>query len=400
MYLGGNALAMMADSIEHVISYWMVFEKFQSPALGGYAVISHWLPFLLFSVYSGALADRFDARRIIQIAMVLYMLCSLGWGLLFLSDTLQIWHAVVLFTVHGIAGVIWNPASQLLIHDIAGKDNLHSAVRLMAMSRVLGLLGGPAIGGVILLALGPSWGILVNVLIYLPLTLWLWRAPFGSRFRTGPVTAPSREGGGLSGILSTARAIAGNRIVVSMTILAGASSFFVGNAYQAQMPEYAADLGHGDHADFHYSILLAANAAGALLAGIILESRGILQASPRIALALVVAWSSCIVGFAISTNYVLSLVLLFLAGFLNLAFGSMSQALVQIHAPAHMRGRVLGLYSTSTSGMRTFSGFTVGVAGSLIGVHGSLAASAVALIVVMLVLLWLDMKNDRPPTAE
>ena len=41
---------MMADNIEHVISYWVAFEKFQSPTLGGFAVISHWLPFLLFSV--------------------------------------------------------------------------------------------------------------------------------------------------------------------------------------------------------------------------------------------------------------------------------------------------------------------------------------------------------------
>ena len=63
-------LAMMADNIEHVISYWVVFQKFQSPALAGFAVLSHWLPFLLFSVTVGALADRFDARRIIQCGMV------------------------------------------------------------------------------------------------------------------------------------------------------------------------------------------------------------------------------------------------------------------------------------------------------------------------------------------
>ena len=73
----------------------MVFQKFHSPALGGFAVISHWLPFLLFSVYSGALADRFDPRRIIQIGMVLFMLCSLAWGVLFVTGTLQLWHAVV-----------------------------------------------------------------------------------------------------------------------------------------------------------------------------------------------------------------------------------------------------------------------------------------------------------------
>lgn len=41
---------MMADNIEHVISYWVVFQKFHSPALAGFAVLSHWLPFLLFSV--------------------------------------------------------------------------------------------------------------------------------------------------------------------------------------------------------------------------------------------------------------------------------------------------------------------------------------------------------------
>ena len=58
-------LAMMADNIEHVISYWMLYQKFQSPALAGFAVLSHWLPFLMFSVAAGALADRFDPRRLV-----------------------------------------------------------------------------------------------------------------------------------------------------------------------------------------------------------------------------------------------------------------------------------------------------------------------------------------------
>ncbi len=49
---------MMADNIEHVITYWVIWEKFHSPALTGFEVISHWLPFLLLSPYFGALADR------------------------------------------------------------------------------------------------------------------------------------------------------------------------------------------------------------------------------------------------------------------------------------------------------------------------------------------------------
>ena len=71
-------LAMMADNIEHVISYWVVFQKFHSPALAGFAVLSHWLPFLLFSVASGALAERFDPRRVIQVGMGLFITASLA----------------------------------------------------------------------------------------------------------------------------------------------------------------------------------------------------------------------------------------------------------------------------------------------------------------------------------
>src|SRR5262249_1752349 len=162
------------------------------------------------------------------------------------------------------------------------------------------------------------------------------RTPVGHVCSKEP-RAPAREAASLSGILGTAREIAGNRIVVAMTLVAGASSFAVGNAYQAQMPEFATDLGHGQ-ADFYYSMLLGANALGALVAGVILESRGLLQANPRSAFILMLLWCLCIGGFAASTVYPLSLVLLFSAGFLNLAFGAMSQALVQIHAPHHIRG--------------------------------------------------------------
>jgi len=62
-----STAAIMADNVEHVISYWVIFQKFHSPALAGFAVISHWVPFLFFAAFSGALADRFDVRRLIQI---------------------------------------------------------------------------------------------------------------------------------------------------------------------------------------------------------------------------------------------------------------------------------------------------------------------------------------------
>ncbi len=379
-------LSMMADNIEHVISYWIAFQKFQSPALGGFAVVSHWLPFLLFSVPVGALADRVDPGRLIQAGMLMFITASLGWGYFFVTDSLQIWHAMVLLVMHGCAGVLWQTSSQLLLHDIVGPQLLPSAVRLNATARYLGVLVGPAIGGLIMLTIGPSHGIFLNALFYLPLLLWLWKAPYGPRFRQGPVMV-KRAVRGLADIMQTLRDISGNRLIISMTLLAGAASFFIGNGYHAQMPGLAHDLGHGDPGVL-YSMLLAADAAGALLAGFVLEGRGLLPAKPRTALILAMLWAISLGTFAAMKAYPLALLLLFFAGFFELSFSSMAQTLVQINAPAEMRGRVIGLFNMSALGLRAFSGVTVGLAGSLIGVHWSLGLSALCLLATMATLFW------------
>ncbi len=398
-YFITTALAMMADNIEHVITYWMLFERFHSPALGGIAVLTHWLPFLLFSVYFGGLADRFDSRRIIQLSMLMFMGVSLAWGLLLLTETLEVWHAVLLLTVHGMAGVLWAPASQLLIHDIVGREHLQSAVRLNATSRNLGLLMGPAVGGGLMLLAGPAAGLLVNVLIYLPLLWWLRKTRSGERREAAPHASPTSQGeatraGSLGDTLAMLRDAAGKRTILSMIVLAGAASFFVGNAFQAQMPEYAHDLGTG-RADFSYSVLLAANAAGALSGGLVLESRALLHARPQTAIVLTLLWCLSIAGFAAATSYPLALALMFAAGFLNLAYSAMAQTLVQLHAPPALRGRLIGLYNMSSNGLRAFSGVTVGVLGSLIGIHWSLALSALALLAVTASLLAFSMRDRR-----
>jgi MFS family permease len=386
-FFASNAAAMMADSIEHVISYWVIFEKFKMPELAGFAVISHWAPFLLLSVFSGALADRYDPRRLIQIGMLLFMSVSVAWGVLFLTDTLEVWHACVLLVLHGIAGVLWSPPSQVLLHDIVGPELLQSAVRLNATSRYLGLLAGPAVGGGILLLFGPEYGILFNATLYLPTILWLWKAPYGPRFRQGRA-APPRAIRGLADVTDTIDRIGRLPVIVVMTLLAGGASMFVGNAYQAQMPAFAHDLGHMD-ADLSYSMLLAADAAGALIAALILESRSLLPPNPRTACVLALLWCGSLGGFAMSASYPLALTLLLVAGFVELSFSSMAQTLVQLNAPPDIRGRVIGVYSMSALGMRMVSGITVGIVGGLIGIHYSLAFSAMALALVILVLLVL-----------
>jgi MFS family permease len=370
----------MADNIEHVISYWVVFQKFHSPALGGFAIVSHWLPFLLFSVASGALADRFDPRRVIQVGMGLFIIASLSWSYFFVTGSLQMWQAMVILVIHGCAGVLWQTPNQMLLYDIVGPSDLESAVRLNAMARALGVLVGPAVGGAILLALGPAHGIMLNTIFYLPLVFWLVKAPYGPRFRAG-TPPPRRAVRGLSDIVRTMRDIRQHSVIVSMIMLAGAASFFVGNGYSSQMPGFASDLGHGDPG-VSYSMLLAADAAGALLAGLALEGRGLLPPRPRIAIMLAMSWCAALMVFALSRSYALALCFLFAAGFLELSFNAMAQSLVQLNAPLDMRGRVIGLFNMASLGLRAFSGISVGLLGSVIGIHWSLALSALVAMIV------------------
>ena len=236
---------MMADNIEHVISYWMVFQKFQSPALGGFAVVSHWLPFLLFSVVAGALADRFDPRRLIQFGMGLFMVASLGWGYFFITDTLQMWHAMVLLVIHGCAGVLWQTPNQLLLYDIVGPANLPSAVRLNATARYLGVLVGPAVGGVIMLALGPALRHPAQRVVLPAAGAVAGERALRAALPQGRAAAAARRARLCRHRADRAR-ITGQHVIVSMILLAGGTSLFVGNAYQAQMPGFAQDLGHGD----------------------------------------------------------------------------------------------------------------------------------------------------------
>ena len=373
-------LSQMGDNIEHVISYWLLFQKFHSPVLGGFAVISHWTPFLFFAVYFGALADRHDCRRVIQTSQLMYAAVSLTWGILFLTDTIQVWHACVLLVIHGMAGVLGGPGSQLIIHDIVGREYLQSAVRLNSTGRNIGVLFGPAVGGATMLLFGPPAGLFINVFMFLPMIVYMFFLPYTGHGRDDAGSAkPPRAS--LRSAMQLLRESASNPTILSMILLGGATSLLVGNAYQAQMPEFAHDFGH-DKQDMAYSVMLGASAGGAAVGGLLLEGSGLLKANPRNAAICSILWCCTIIGFAMSPNYYLSVVLLFFGGLLNLAFLSMAQTLVQLQAPAQLRGRLIGLFNTSNNGLRAFSGVTVGVVGGLIGIHWSLAISAMVLLAV------------------
>jgi MFS family permease len=366
---------MMADNIEHVITYWVLWEKFHSPALAGFEVISHWVPFLAFSIWFGSLADRFDCRRVVQSAQVLFMAVSVAWGVLFLTDSLHMWEACVLLVLHGLAGALWAPGEQLMLHDFVGPAELPSAVRLNATFRSLGILFGPVVGSALLLGLGPIAGIFANVAFYLPLTLFLFRTRFTGHTRD----SHARPRVGALESLRVLREVSADRTLVSMIILAGLGSFFVGASMQTSMPIFANDFGGVSGAGSAYGVLLFANGAGGVLGGLLLEATGRVKPNVPVAVISTFIYGLASLGFALTSNYPLALILLLVGGVANLASMAVSQTVVQLRAPAADRGRVIGVYGMSASGLRTGSGFTVGMLGAAIGVHASLALSAAAL---------------------
>jgi MFS family permease len=381
-YIVGASMSMGGDSIEHVISYWVMYQQFHSPALAGFAVISHWVP-ALFSVYFGAWADRSDCRKIIQLAQVLYMAVSATWGVLFLTNSLQVWHCLVLLSVHGLAGAIWAPAEQLMLHDLAGRETLPSAVRLNSTGRSTGFLAGPALGSVMLLVLGPSLAIFANVLVYLPMTIWLMRTPYTGHVRDA--AAPSRVSP--ADAMKILREVTGQPVLISMVLLGGISSFLIGSGIQPQMPEFAVDLGL-NQAGIGYGLLLAANSAGAVLGGVILESTHWLKPTVRAAMISTLVWAGCFLGFAIAQQYVVALLLLVGAGVANLSAQATAQTLVQLLAPAEKRGRIVGVYAMASNGLRAGSGLSIGLLGGAIGIHWSLALSAIVLATLVMWLMW------------
>jgi len=357
IYAATALLSMAADNIEHVIGYWVIWELTHSPFWLGYAVVAHWLPFTLFAFYSGSLADRFDCRRLIQASQALYIFASLGWGFLYLTDQLQIWHIAILLLFHGFAGLIFAPSSMLIIHEMVGEEKLISAVSLNAALRPLATTIGPAVGGILMATVGPGWGFCVNALIYLPLSVVILYLPYRG------ATAKKQREQGWSFILEGFRVVKQNRMIVAMLIVVAATSFLLGNAFQVLMPAFAERLGV---AEAGYSVLLSASGLGAILGGILLGWFGTTKLRPAMVTAGTLTWSVLLMFFALSNVYGVSLAILCMVGTTQIIFVSMSQSIIQAWAPQSVRGRVIGVYNFAAHGMRVMSGFVLGSLATLI----------------------------------
>lgn len=400
IYLVGGMTSMMADNIEHVLTYWVLWNHFHSTALTGFEVISHWLPFFLLSPYFGALADRRDCRKLIQAAQVLFMAVSACWGILFLTGTLTVASACILLILHGTAGALWAPPEQLMLEDFVGTAELSSAVRLNATARNLGILFGPVVGSALLLGLGPTTGIFVNIAFYLPLTVMMAVTRYTGHLRHGLVPKPRVS---VFGAVKVFREVSRDRVIVCMIILAGLGSFFVGASMQTAMPSISSSM-TGMSSGTAYGVLLFALGLGGVLGGVLLEGTTWLKSTVRTAVWTTAVYGLSTVVFAFLHNWIAAGIMLVIGGVCNLANMSITQTVVQLLAPRSKRGQVVGVYGVAANGLRMGSGVTVGFLGGLLGLRMSLAASAAGLVVctvlVAAYLIFTIRRQAAATTAE
>ena len=349
---------MTGDNMEHVIGYWVIWQVTHSPFWLGYAVVAHWLPFTLFSLYSGSLADRTNYRSLMQLAQGIYILVSLSWGYLFLTDQIEIWHISVLLVCHGIAGLIYGPSSMLIIHDMVGADKLVSAISLNASLRPMANSIGPMLGGGLMATVGPGWAFCANALIYLPLTTMLFFLPYGRS------SAEKKKEKGWPFILEGISTVKKSPTIVTLLVVVSMSSLLMGNAFQAFIPPLAERLGLTATG---YSVLLAAFGMGAILGGFVLGWIGSTKLRPIVVTIGGLAWSALLIFLSLSRYYPLSLGILCLAGITQIVLMAMSQSIVQSWAPKALRGRVIGIYNFAAFGMRALSGFLIGSLATLFG---------------------------------
>ena len=298
---------MGGDHIEHALSYLVMWQLFESPLLAGFAVISHWVPHLFFGVFFGGLAERYDCRRLIQIAQGMFMLASALWGVLILTGTLQAWMCVPLLLLHGFASALWHPADQLMLYDIAGPKDLPSAVRLMATGLNLGMLVGPAFAAVLISipAIGPGWGMFINLLLYVPFLIFLARVPVNGHVREARSASRLR----LREVPGVLREVAGYPSILVVTLLQAAVGLFIGVALLPLLPEFGETL-LGTTEGPGYGALLIAMALGAVIGGITLEAFGRVKISVRLAIVSTMVFAAAVLVFAFSRSFALSLAVL------------------------------------------------------------------------------------------
>jgi predicted MFS family arabinose efflux permease len=323
---------------------WLVFDMSKDPKMLGLDAFLGQIPIFLFTLVGGVVADRIDRRHILLVSQFVQMACAILLATLFALGVVQIWHILTLSFVVGTAQAFGGPAYQSLIPTLVDKQDLPNAIALNSIQFNLGRMIGPALGLLAFTRLGAAWCFYFNGLSYVAviITLWLVKSRFTPKRGTESMLESMKQGFTfISEQASMMRLIV---IAFLMTML--------GIPLLTFLPVFAKEVfnqGAGG-----YTVLLEVTGAGSIVGALLVATFHAGRNKWQLTTLTLILLGVMVVGFALSTNLILSYVLLFLGSAALISTFALVSSLVQEILTDDMRGRVMSVYNMAFRGGMPF----------------------------------------------
>lgn len=375
LFATGQVVSLSGTWAQRVAQDWLVLELSDNSGVAlGITTGLQFLPMLLFGLYGGVLADRYDKRLLLIWAQVSMGTLALVLGVIDLVNVVQLWHVYALAFLLGLASVIDTPVRQAFVVEMVGPDDLPNAVSLNSATFNASRIVGPAVAGIAINSVGTAPVFLANAASYVAVVVGLIAIRQADLFTARRVP---RAKGQLREGLRYVRA--DPQLCIPIALIAVIGMF--GLNFQitlALIAKQTFDLGAGS-----YGALSAMLATGSLL-GALASARRSTAPSRRILFGSALAFGVLEVLTGLAPTYFLMAVLLVPTGAAVLTFTTTANATVQLASAPHMRGRVMALYVLVFLGGTPFGAPVIGALAEALGPRSSLliggAVSAVAAV--------------------
>jgi MFS family permease len=334
LYFGGQVLSNAGTWMQRVAQDWLVLDLSGTSGVAlGITTGLQFLPYLLFSLWGGTLADRLDRRRLLVVTQALMGLLALALGIVTLRGEATVGLVYVFAFALGVVSAVDNPARQAFVNEIVPPESLHNAIALNSASFNLARLVGPAIAGLLVALVGSGWVFIINA------------ASFGVTIaalllmRAAELRVQVREQGRVKLVQGLRYVRARRDLVLVLFLLFGVATF--GLNYQLTMALMARQQFEVGAAEF--GLMSTALASGAVIGSLMAARRR--RATLRLVIVAAVLFGAVEIGVGLSPTYRFMLVALPFAGFTAMTFTTSAQSYLQARSDAWVRGRVMGIYT-------------------------------------------------------
>ena len=363
LLLEGALVSSSGDFMQNVAQSWLVWHVSRSPVAIGVIAFFDTLPRLLVGAVGGAIADRFDRRRVLMITQALAMIQAITYWLLVQFDVIQLWHIAALAFFLGVVNTINQTARQSLVNSLVPRDELLNAIGLQSSVFNFSKILGPSVGGVIIAYIGIAGCFLVNAIsfIYLLFNLYQMDLPtWEKRSDEKSMWTDVKEGFSY---------LSGNRRLLYIVGLSYVVATFVA-PYNRFVPIFATNVLHVGASGF--GLLMSAPGVGATVAALVLASVNKLRVGVRSICACQLGFALSIGLFAFSHQFLLSFLFLAMVGFCQIAGRALSNTAIQTSTPDNLLGRVLSIFFMDR-GLWSLGSMLIGALGAVIGMDWTFA---------------------------